>query len=172
MRAPVRIVLLAAALTLGGCGTTSAVQQPAVQQPAAEQPGAAAAGAPSTPVAAPATGASGSGTGAATGASVAGAYLSQEEYQAQRAARAGTRVVLFFHAPWCSDCRATEKSLTSAGVPAGLTVVKVDYDSAQALRQQYGVTVQHTFVQVAPDGAPMAKFTGSISGADILVQTV
>ena len=58
------------------------------------------------------------------------------------------------------------------GVPAGLTVVSVDYDSATDLRKQYGVTVQHTFVQVDEAGAELAKFTGSTSGEAIAEQTV
>ena len=80
-------------------------------------------------------------------------------------------VVLFFHADWCPDCRATDESLTSAGVPDGLTVVKVDYDEMTDLRQEYGVTQQHTFVQVDGEGEEVATWTGSTSGEEILAET-
>jgi thiol-disulfide isomerase/thioredoxin len=110
----------------------------------------------------------------ATGGDVmaAGAYLTKEQYQSQMASREGTKVVYFFHAPWCPDCRATEKAIARDGVPAGLTVVKVDFDSETDLRREFGVTQQHTFVQVAPDGAELAKWTGSENGADIKAKTV
>ncbi len=57
-------------------------------------------------------------------------------------------------------------------MPDGLTVVKVDYDTETDLRQQYGVTQQHTFVQVDESGAELAKWTGSADGAAILAGTV
>jgi len=64
------------------------------------------------------------------------------------------------------------KSLDADGTPAGLTVVSVDYDNSSDLRSTYGVTVQHTFVQVDGSGNELAKFTGSTSGADIAAKTV
>ena len=104
-------------------------------------------------------------------AMMAGAYLDQAAYESQMAQRVGTKVVYFFHAPWCPDCRATDAALTSSGVPEGLTVVKVDFDTATELRQKYGVTQQHTFVQVDPEGAAIGMWTGSADGAAILAHT-
>ena len=80
-------------------------------------------------------------------------------------------VVLFFNASWCPTCKATVESLDADGVPAGLTVVSVDYDAATDLRKQYGVTVQHTFVQVDEQGNQLAKFSGAPSGEAIASQT-
>jgi len=105
-------------------------------------------------------------------AMAAGAYLTLDEYQNQMADRAGTTVVYFFHADWCPSCRATEDSLTTAGVPDGLTVVKIDYDTATDLKREYGITQQHTFVQVDEDGAQLAKWTGSVTGDDIKAQAI
>ena len=102
----------------------------------------------------------------------AGAYLTRAEYQSQMAERAGTKVVYFFHASWCPTCRATEKAIEEDGIPAGLTVVKVDFDSETDLRKTYGITQQHTFVQVDEDGDELATWTGSITGADIKAETV
>ena len=70
------------------------------------------------------------------------------------------------------SCQASIKSLDQDGVPAGLTVVKVDFDTAAELRKEYGVTVQHTYVQVDESGEQLAKWTGSVSGSDIADQTV
>ena len=101
-----------------------------------------------------------------------GAYLTLAEYEGRTSEREGTKVVYFFHASWCPTCRAAEKVIVRDGIPEGLTVVKVDYDSETDLRRRYGVTTQHTFVQVDPQGAELAKWTGSEGGAEILAKTV
>ncbi len=101
-----------------------------------------------------------------------GAWIDQAAYEADAAKfhEAGD-VVLFFNASWCPTCKATVESLDADGVPAGLTVVSVDYDAANDLRTQYGVTVQHTFVQVDDQGSEVAKFTGAATGEAIAAQT-
>lgn len=101
-----------------------------------------------------------------------GAYLTLAEYQDQMADRAGTTVVYFFHATWCPTCRATDESVTTDGLPDGLTLVKIDFDTETELRQEYGITQQHTFVQVDQDGGELAKWTGSTTGAEIKAETV
>lgn len=70
----------------------------------------------------------------------------------------GTKL-LFFHAPWCPQCRQIEDSIEQGGVPSGVTVFKVDYDSNQALRQKYGVTIQTTFVKIDDAGEKQASYT-------------
>lgn len=85
----------------------------------------------------------------------AGAYVDYSEEAL--AAADGTRV-LFFHAPWCPQCRALEEDILSADLPDGVTILKVDYDSHQALRQQYGVTLQTTLVALDEDGGASATF--------------
>jgi thiol-disulfide isomerase/thioredoxin len=104
--------------------------------------------------------------------STEGAWVDQAAYEADAATFHGAGdVVLFFNASWCPTCKATVQSLDADGVPPGLTVVSVDYDAATDLRRQYGVTVQHTFVQVDEQGNPLAKFTGAPSGEAIASQT-
>lgn len=66
--------------------------------------------------------------------------------------------VLFFHAPWCWQCRNIEKGINEQGVPAGLTVFKVDYDTHQDLRKKYGVTLQTTFVKVDDKGNKLDSY--------------
>jgi thiol-disulfide isomerase/thioredoxin len=101
------------------------------------------------------------------------AYISYADYLADQAAYdAGGDVVLFFAASWCPTCQRADRNLTASGVPSGLTVVKIDYDASTALKKQYGVTVQHTFVQVDPSGKALAKFTGSDTAEEISGQTV
>lgn len=80
------------------------------------------------------------------------------EYSSDKVAAAtGTRV-LFFHAPWCPQCRALDESINQAQLPDGLTIFKVDYDSNQALRQQYGVTIQTTLVRLDSEGNLLEKY--------------
>lgn len=64
-----------------------------------------------------------------------------------------TERVLFFHAPWCSVCNFHDGEIEKNGVPEGITVIKVDYDTEEALKEQYGVTVQSTFVWLNEDGS-------------------
>lgn len=69
----------------------------------------------------------------------------------------GTKI-LFFYAPWCPQCRALEKSIKEGTIPSDTTIFKVDYDSNQALRQKYGVTIQTSLVKVDDNGNLIAKY--------------
>lgn len=80
------------------------------------------------------------------------------DYDENIIAQTSGEKVLFFHAPWCSQCRSIEKGIISDGVPDGLTIVKVDYDSNQDLRQKYGVTLQTTFVKIDDQGEFKDKY--------------
>ncbi len=97
-----------------------------------------------------------------------GDYVS---YAADKLAFAETGdVVLFFHASWCPYCRAADADITEnvAAIPPSLLILKTDYDSQTALKQKYGVTYQHTFVQVDAGGNQIAKWSGSETLADIV----
>lgn len=72
------------------------------------------------------------------------------------AADTGTKV-LFFHAPWCSQCRQIESGINKDTVPNGVIVYKVDYDSSQDLRNRYGVTLQTTFIVLNQDNEALKK---------------
>lgn len=78
-----------------------------------------------------------------------GAYVEYSE--AALADAEGTRI-LFFHASWCPQCHALEGDINANGVPDGVTILKVDYDSNQPLRQEYGVTQQTTVVSLDGNG--------------------
>lgn len=105
--------------------------------------------------------------------SASGAYISLADYEASKDMYDAGTVVLFFHASWCPTCKATEENLNAdaAAIPAGLAIVKVDFDNSDDLRQKYGVTTQHTFVQIDADGNELAKWTGTLTAQDIDAQT-
>ncbi len=109
-------------------------------------------------------------TGIVPAVQVAGSY---EAYAQEKLARATDGdVVLFFHAPWCPTCRSADSAITAtaASIPSGFTILKTDYDSNTRLRQVYGVTSQHTFVQVDASGNLIKKWSGSASVVDIVAQ--
>lgn len=83
-----------------------------------------------------------------------------------------TDVVLFFNAEWCSTCQQArgnfEASLSE--IPENLAIVVVDFDDSIELRKKYGVTVQHTFVQIDGSGNAVGKWSGSVTVAEIVGQ--
>ncbi len=85
----------------------------------------------------------------------AGVYT---EYSEEALSNASGTKVLFFHASWCPQCRALAEDIKTKGVPAGVTILEVDYDTNQALRQKYGVTVQTTLVTVDDQAQLVKKF--------------
>ena len=109
---------------------------------------------------------------AAPAAAPAGGYVSQAEFESDTAQYAGGDVVLFFNASWCPTCRVADANFREEAFPAGLTVVSVDFDDNQDLKVQYGVTVQHTFVQVDAAGNEVTKWTGSNTVDEVAQQVV
>ncbi|MBL8030902.1 MAG: thioredoxin family protein [Candidatus Doudnabacteria bacterium] len=74
----------------------------------------------------------------------------------------GHKVVLFFHAPWCPFCKTADAAFKAKldQIPTNVVVLKTDYDSNSALKQKYGVTYQHTFVQIDANGNMVSKWNG------------
>lgn len=89
---------------------------------------------------------------------------SYETYSPEKLAKAENGdVVLFFRASWCPTCRALDANIRSnvSSIPNGLTILDVDYDNSTTLKQKYGVTYQHTLVQVDAQGNLIHKWMGS-----------
>jgi len=99
-------------------------------------------------------------------ATSAGTYV---DYSDTAIASAQGRTFLFFHASWCPICRTLDSDILASGVPAGVTIIKVDYDSSQDLRQQYGVTQQTTIVEVDTAGNGLQNY---VAFNDPTLQTV
>jgi thiol-disulfide isomerase/thioredoxin len=90
---------------------------------------------------------------------------SYESYTAEKvgAASATHDIVLFFRASWCPTCISVDKDIKAnlSQIPSSLTILDVNYDKSAELKKKYGVTYQHTFVQVAADGTLIKKWSGS-----------
>lgn len=80
------------------------------------------------------------------------------DYNAEVFAKTEGRRVMFFHAPWCPQCRALEQSIKEGKIPAGVTIFKVDYDTNYDLRTKYGVTMQTTLVEVGANGDKVNEY--------------
>ena len=92
-----------------------------------------------------------------------GEFVTYEQYMehSDAAMHHDGRTVLFFDASWCPDCQKLKNALSSDHdvIPADVTVVDVDYDSHNDLRKQYGVTMQHTFVEVDAQGNKVSSWS-------------
>lgn len=85
----------------------------------------------------------------------AGAY---KDYSASAISSTKGTKILFFHAPWCPQCRQLEASIKAGPIPENVTIFKVDYDSNQQLRQKYGVTIQTSLVKVDDSGNLVKRY--------------
>lgn len=97
----------------------------------------------------------------------AGTY---EPYDASKFAMAKeSKIVLFFRASWCPTCRTLDADIRKnlSAIPSGVTIFDVDYDKYTDLKKQYGVTTQHTLVQVDATGAELGKWVGSTTLAEV-----
>jgi thioredoxin 1 len=99
----------------------------------------------------------------------AGSY---EPYASEKVMSASTThdVVLFFRASWCPTCRAVDADIKAnlGKIPPSLTILDVNYDNSSDLKKKYGVTYQHTFVQVDKDGNLIKKWSGSPTLASLV----
>lgn len=82
-----------------------------------------------------------------------------QAYNPENLSNAGDRErILFFHAPWCPQCRKLDADINAKGAPEGIAIYKIDYDSNQSLRTKYGVTQQTTVVHVDAEGNKIKSF--------------
>ncbi len=81
---------------------------------------------------------------------------------------ATTKRVLFFYASWCPTCIPADADFkeNSSILPADVTVIRVNYNDPQtdqdeeALADKYGITYQHTFVEIDEQGNEVTKWNG------------
>jgi thiol-disulfide isomerase/thioredoxin len=103
-----------------------------------------------------------------------GSYLTLAEYENSKDRFVNSNVVLFFNANWCSTCKIARDNIEANldSIPSNLAIVVVDFDKETDLRKKYGVTIQHTFVQIDKDGNQLTKWSGSVTAQEIAEETV
>lgn len=78
------------------------------------------------------------------------------------------RRVLFFYANWCPTCRPADSNFkqNESKIPHDVKLIRVNYndtetdDEEKELAKKYGVTYQHTFVQIESSGKEITKWNG------------
>lgn len=83
-------------------------------------------------------------------------------------ASSNKRRVLFFYASWCPTCRPTDQSFSQNidKIPSDVTIIRVNYNDPETdkeeeeLAKKYGITYQHTFVQIDGQGNQITKWNG------------
>lgn len=81
---------------------------------------------------------------------------------------ATNRRVLFFYASWCAICRPADANFKeNAGkIPNDVTLIRVNYNDPETdqeekeLAKKYGITYQHTYVQIDATGKELTKWNG------------
>ena len=81
---------------------------------------------------------------------------------------ADKRRVLYFYATWCPSCKQANEDFTANPdkIPEDVTVIRTNYNDPDTdqeekeLAKKYGITYQHTFVQIDAEGKEVAKWNG------------
>jgi thiol-disulfide isomerase/thioredoxin len=80
----------------------------------------------------------------------------------------GKRIVFYFYATWCPSCQVanTEFMASPEKIPEDVLVLRINYNDPDTdqleknLATKYGITYQHTFVQVDSQGRELVKWNG------------
>ena len=88
------------------------------------------------------------------------------------------RRVFFFYANWCPYCKAADVDFQQnvTMIPNDVVLIRVNYsdsdtdDVEKGLAGQYGITYQHSFVQIDQDGKVITSWNGG--GTKELLQNI
>ena len=83
-------------------------------------------------------------------------------------AAADKRRVLYFYATWCPSCKVANEDFTANPnkIPEDVVVIRTNYNDPNTdqeekdLAKKYGITYQHTFVQINAQGKELTKWNG------------
>ena len=97
-------------------------------------------------------------------------FVSYSKDNLEKATKNG-KAVIFFHASWCPLCKEAESDLKANWdkVPADVTILKTDYDTAKELKTKYGVVSQDTWVQVDSQEKELTKWNSGGKGLQTLL---
>ncbi len=88
-------------------------------------------------------------------------FIAYQNFEQAKMIASEAQTVLFFYASWCPTCRkAREEFISRQNEFKKINLILVDYDNSSDLQKKYGVTYQHTFVQINENGEALAKWNG------------
>ncbi len=98
-----------------------------------------------------------------TNAVASGKYEEFTSETRQSLEEANQPYVVFFHANWCSWCRARNAEILAAidTLPENTRILKADYDKNEELKKEFGVNKQDTYVFVDSNGEATLKMGAS-----------
>lgn len=78
------------------------------------------------------------------------------------------RRVLYFYANWCPICKPADEDFkaNSEKIPEDVILIRVNYNDSDTdqeekdLAKKYGITYQHTFVQIDQESKEVVKWNG------------
>lgn len=99
-------------------------------------------------------------------------FTSEED--AQNLVRNGERVVYFFKTASCASCKTAQKDLdtrlSTYSTPFVVVVVEYDKEPGKTLKEKYGISSDHTWIQIDADGNVVTKWQGGTT--DELVSNI
>ena len=88
-------------------------------------------------------------------------FINYQNFEQAKMIAQEAPTVLFFYASWCPTCRsAREEFIKRDNEIKKINIILVDYDNSKELQNKYGVTYQHTFVQIDKNGEAINKWNG------------
>ena len=88
-------------------------------------------------------------------------FIDYQNLEQAKMIAAEAQTVLFFYASWCPTCRSAREEFNKRQNEfKNINIILVDYDNSKDLQKKYGVTYQHTFVQIDENGEALAKWNG------------
>jgi thiol-disulfide isomerase/thioredoxin len=88
-------------------------------------------------------------------------FIDYQNLEQAKMIAAEAQTVLFFYASWCPTCRSAREEFNKRQSEfKNINIILVDYDNSKDLQKKYGVTYQHTFVQIDENGESLAKWNG------------
>lgn len=88
-------------------------------------------------------------------------FIEYQNFEQAKMIASEAPTVLFFYASWCPTCRnAREEFKKRDNEFKNINIILVDYDNSSDLQKKYGVTYQHTFVQIDDNGDSLVKWNG------------
>lgn len=88
-------------------------------------------------------------------------FIDYQNFEQAKMIAAEAPTVLFFYASWCPTCRSAREQFNKRQNEfKNINIILVDYDNSKDLQKMYGVTYQHTFVQIDENGESLIKWNG------------